>query len=224
MNILRSGNIKIKGNDNKPCCKIKPAVFYLFALFSYPFFFFLSCTSSLPSQTMEIPASEREISEEIYLKSNSSAAFRVRILKTSASLNDITVIPENFESVNEPFIIKNADPVTSIFTADINSDGYSELYIITVSAGSGSYSGIYAFASNKDKSVSPVYVKDFYEKGYRGHDRIFLKGNRLYRSFPLYKKDDKNCCPSGGTKTVQYRLIKGEASWILEVDESDISK
>jgi hypothetical protein len=219
MSILRSGNIKIKGNNRKPCCIIKPAVFYLFTLFSYAFFFLLSCTSSVHSQTIETPAAEREISGGIYLKTSSSTAFRVRILKTSASLNDIIVIPENFESVNEPFIVKNADPVNSVFTADIDSDGFSELYIITVSAGSGSYSGIYAFASNRDRSVSPVYVKDFYEKGYRGHSRIFLKENRLYRSFPVYNKDDKNCCPSGGTETVQYRLIKGEASWILEIAE-----
>ena len=169
----------------------------------------------------------RENTEELRLKTKTGKEFIVKTKSLSASLNDITVIPKGFENTKENFEVKDADPVVDVFTADLNSDGFDELYVVTRSAGSGGYATIYAWSSNNDKSVTPVYFRELPEKeqeevfkGYMGHDSVYVVKNRLIRKFPVYKDGDANCCPSGGIKVVKYALKQGEASWLLEVDEN----
>jgi len=164
--------------------------------------------------------------EEYRLKTKTGKEFHVIEYRKSASLSDLSVVPVGFEEVNDTMHIMDADPVSEVFTADINNDGFDELYIITRSAGSGSYATVYAYSSNRDKSVTPVYVnpptdqeyKKIFE-GYMGHDSVYVSENHFYRKFPVYRKGDDNCCPSGGTKVIEYVLKPGEASWLLEVKQ-----
>ncbi len=193
---------------------------------------FMACSNSgnKSRNTSETTEQKKELktenSEEFRLKTKTGKEFIVKTESKSASLNDISVTPVGFEISNEKMVIKDADPVTDVFTADLNKDGFDELYVITTAAGSGSYATIYAWSSNKDKSVTPVYIRELPEKeqseifkGYMGHDSIYVSGNRLCRKFPVYKDGDANCCPSGGTKVVKYALKQGEASWILEIEK-----
>jgi hypothetical protein len=45
-------------------------------------------------------------------------------------------------------------------------------------------------------------------------------GNALVRRFPVYRAGDTNAGPTGGIRQLQYRLVPGEAGWILELDRS----
>ncbi|NPA36774.1 MAG: hypothetical protein GXO47_07985 [Chlorobi bacterium] len=169
----------------------------------------------------------KETNEGMRLVTGTGKEFIVQVKSSGASMNDIFVIPKGFENTKDTFKLKDADPVENIFLADLNGDGYDELYVITVAAGSGSYATIYVWSSNKDKSVTPVYVRELPEKeqeevfkGYMGHDSVYVAGNCLYRKFPVYKEGDASCCPSGGTKTIKYALKKGEASWLLEIEKN----
>ena len=54
--------------------------------------------------------------------------------------------------------------------------------------------------------------------GYVGHDEFTVVENRLVRRFPIYTDGDTNAAASGGTRQLQYRLVPGEAGWLLEVD------
>ena len=170
---------------------------------------------------------EEDNVNEYRLKTKTGKGFLVKELKESASLGTIYVIPEGFMNTTDTFVIREADPVAEVFTADLNGDGFDELYVVTRSAGSGSYATVHAWSSNRDKSVTPVYVRELPEKekrevfkGYMGHDSVYVEDNRLVRKFPVYKNGDANCCPSGGTKVVKYALKQGEASWLLEIDEN----
>jgi hypothetical protein len=120
--------------------------------------------------------------------------------------------------------MEESDPFDYALVADINNDGFDELYIITRSAGSGSYAKIYGFASNKDKSVTPIYIPELSDddfvalfQGYMGHDKFYIEDNKLLRKYPVYEKEDSNSNPTGGDKIFQYKLKMGEASWILEI-------
>ena len=146
--------------------------------------------------------------------------------KSGSSLASITVTPLDFEFSKEPFHLKDIDPLTDSFVADLDRNGFEELYLITTSAGSGSYGMIYGYASNSDKSMTPIYLPeptevDFnpegYLNGYMGHDSIFLDQNKLMRKFPVYNEGDANCCPTGGFRVLNYKLVPGEAGWILEI-------
>ncbi len=108
--------------------------------------------------------------------------------------------------------------VTAAEVADLNADGFPELYIFTQSAGSGSYGNIFGYGSNKNKSVSEIFLPELKgadAKGYMGHDQFAIVELNIARRFPIYKPGDTNAVATGGTKQITYRLKPGEAGWVL---------
>ena len=159
-------------------------------------------------------------------KTKTGKTFIVSEEKTSASISNISVITEGFTEVNDTIYLEESDPISKVSTTDLNKDGFDEIFIITESAGSGSYATIYGFSSNRDKSVSSIIIPEISQSdlaegavfnGYMGHDSIYVSKNKLFRKFPIYKEGDENCCPSGGVKKIQYVLKPGENYWRLEV-------
>jgi len=193
-----------------------------------------SCNQKKTTETKEAP--KKEIKTEAIkhapeskshtkeFKTKSGKIFIIKEEKPSASISKITVTPKGFSEVNDALVMEDSDPFDYALVADVNSDGFDELYIITRGAGSGSYAKVYGFSSNKDKSVTPIYVPELSDndfasifKGYMGHDKFYVEGNKLLRKYPVYKKEDANNNPTGGDKILEYRLKQGEASWILEL-------
>lgn len=107
--------------------------------------------------------------------------------------------------------------------ADLDANGWPEVYVYVSSAGSGSYGSLVAYAVNNGKSATPIYLRPLTENdaataGYMGHDEFAALENRLVRRFPVYTDGDTNSAPTGGMRQVQYRLVPGEAGWLLEID------
>jgi len=107
--------------------------------------------------------------------------------------------------------------------ADLDANGWPEVYTYVSSAGSGSYGSLMAYAVNNGKSVSPIYLRPIADEpsianGYMGHDEFAVVENVLVQRFPVYRDGDTNAEPSGGTRQLQYRLVPGEAGWLLELD------
>lgn len=140
------------------------------------------------------------------------------------SLSDIAVTSTGFEhDLSEVFT--DRDPINSVHVADLDGNGFDEFYIVTVSSGSGSYGDVIGLASNRDKSLSLIYLPEVREgdetfSGYMGHDRFSIVDNRLVRSFPVYRPGDTNHNPTGGTRRLSYGLFAGEAGWLLRIIES----
>lgn len=141
------------------------------------------------------------------------------------SETNLTMIPVGFPNSKDSISLKNIDPVKEILVEDLDANGFDEIYVITQNAGSGSYGNVYAYASNNDLSMTTIYFPDITEQdlekdgafqGYMGHDSIYISNKMLYRKFPVYKPDDPNCCPTGGSNTIGYKLKAGEASWLLQ--------
>jgi len=139
------------------------------------------------------------------------------------SLSNIEISTTDFEH-NHPEIYENLDPISDVHIADLDSNGFDEIYIITTSAGSGNYGKVMGFASNKDKSISMINFPDIQKddemfEGYMGHDIFSIGDNKLIRTFPLYKQDDTNQNPTGGKRKLTYGLFPGEAMWQLKVEK-----
>lgn len=115
--------------------------------------------------------------------------------------------------------------VTQVEVADLDADGSPEIYVFYTGEGSGAYGGLLGFAVNARKSMSEIILPDLAEdteagRGYMGHDEFSIVENRLGRRFPVYRSGDSNSKPTGGTRVLYYTLVKGEAGWILKLDES----
>ena len=147
------------------------------------------------------------------------------ICPNSGSINQLEIIPAGLEIDNYAIEREIDGTVTGIQVADMNGDASPEIYIYVNSAGSGAYGELIAYAANNKKSLSEIYLPPLADdvenfNGYMGHDEFIVIGGYLIRRFPIYADCDTNNNPTGGTRQLQYKLIPGEASWILELDKS----
>jgi hypothetical protein len=171
---------------------------------------------------------------DIRTSSDASKEYRTRTGKTiivtethpvGRSLSTIRITTKGFEH-NYAETFEDRDPISDVFVADLDGNGFDEIYIITTSAGSGSYGTVLGFASNKDESLSMIHFPEIREgdenfEGYMGHDTFKIEGQKLVRIFPIYNKGDTNENPTGGSRKLVYGLYPGEAMWQLEVERSE---
>ncbi|RTQ52427.1 hypothetical protein EJV47_05280 [Hymenobacter gummosus] len=96
--------------------------------------------------------------------------------------------------------------------SNLNNDDFPELLVFVADAGSGSYGRLvgYEFLSRGRRPLSLPTLEGPAAEGYLGHDSFRVEGRRLIRSFPIYRPDDPNSTPSGGTRTIVYEMPKKE--------------
>lgn len=131
----------------------------------------------------------------------------------SASTNELSITSDDFK---EAISIKmETDPITAVLLADLDKNGYEELYVITSCVGSGGYGEVYAFISDMNVKVVQSSIPEISEdetkrgamfEGYMGHDTFYIKNSLLVREFPVYKEKDTNANPTGGIKKIFYTL------------------
>lgn len=95
---------------------------------------------------------------------------------------------------------------------NLNNDEYPELLVFVADAGSGSYGRLvgYEFMSRGRRPLTLPELQGAAAEGYLGHDAFRIDGRRIIRTFPIYRPDDPNSTPSGGTRTVVYEMPKKE--------------
>ena len=141
----------------------------------------------------------------------------------SGSINQLTIQSSGLELGNPALISEIDGSAYKSELADLDGNGWPELYIYVSSAGSGSYGSLVAYAVNGGKSISPIFLADLADnpeavKGYMGHDEFAVVENGLVRRYPVYEANDVNADPTGGTRQLQYKLQPGEAGWQLQLD------
>ncbi|MCB1857357.1 MAG: PliI family lysozyme inhibitor of I-type lysozyme [Gammaproteobacteria bacterium] len=139
------------------------------------------------------------------------------------SLNRLRIVPTGLEIDNSPIVRTIDGIVTGAEVADLNMDGSPEIYVYVTSAGSGSYGSLVAYSANRRKSLSDIYLPPVTQdkvasKGYMGHDEFAVGAGVLLHRFPIYNSADTNARPTGGTRQLQYKLVPGEAGWLLKLD------
>jgi len=146
--------------------------------------------------------------------------FKVASQNTS-SKNTVSIVPAGFKR-NVAIIQTSIDGVvTGAEAADLNNDGYPELYIYINTADKRAYGSLLAYASNKNLSLTSIYLPSLSEVdkktfSYSGHDEFSVVENRLMRRFPVASSND---VPR--YRQIQYRLSAGEAGWVLKPERAD---
>jgi len=138
-----------------------------------------------------------------------------------SSINQLTVQATGLVNSTEPFIQEIDGMAYGAELADLDANGWPEIYIYISSAGSGSYGSLVAYGVNNGLSMSPIYLPPLIDNaqasaGYQGHDEFGVVENRLVQRFPVYLPGDTNSQPTGGMHQVQYQLVAGEAGWVLK--------
>jgi len=136
------------------------------------------------------------------------------------SLSNISVAFAGNSASEKKFT--EVDPVSKVLVGDLDANGFDEVYVITTSAGSGSYGNVIGLASLSDKSLSPITVPVVEEKdmkaggqfeGYQGHDEFEIIENSLARRFPVK-------AANATTRGINYKLKAGEAGFLLYIKNS----
>ena len=147
-------------------------------------------------------------------------------LETSGegSIRQLSIQPKGLEIDKQNIIIEIDGEVVNAEIEDLNSDGFPEILIYTISAGSGSYGNVIGYSVNNGKSISQIYFPEISENkeasiGYMGHDEFAIMETCLARRFPVYKNGDTNNNPTGGTRQIEYKLKDGEASRLFVIDK-----
>ena len=128
-----------------------------------------SCGDS--SRKLTAPDIQAETEEAKDTSSDAAKEYKTKTGKTimileshpvGQSLSTIEISTKGFEH-NYLEIYEDIDPISDVILADLDVNGFDEIYIITSSAGSGSYKTVWGFASNKDKSLSMIHFPDIQE-------------------------------------------------------------
>ena len=149
---------------------------------------------------------------------------RFRVMSANdASVNTLHIVPAGLEIDNSPIVRTIDGTVTGAEVADLNVDGSPEIYVYVTSAGSGSHGSLVAYSVNRRKSLSEIFLPPVTQHktastGYMGHDEFAVGEGVLLHRFPVYRDTDTNAKPTGGIRQLQYKLVPGEAGWILKVD------
>ena len=141
------------------------------------------------------------------------------------SLRQLTITPHGLAGVNEVITKEIEGSVVGAEVADLNRDGFPEIYVYVASVGSGSYGSLVAYSSNSNKSMTAIYLPELSDDkknsvGYMGHDEFSVIESSLGRRFPVYNKEDSNANPTGGMRQLSYKLSAGEAGWVLKLVHS----
>lgn len=134
-----------------------------------------------------------------------------------SSIVNVRVVANGFPGDSLLFDFGEIDPVTELRTEDLDRDGFQELYIVTQSVGPERYGTIYGLYPDQDQSVTiisyegatPYTMKEAEPyAGYRGQDQFRFEKGLLTNVVPVYRTEDNDAQPTGGTRTITYELVK----------------
>ncbi len=171
------------------------------------------------------PLDKMQIDPTVFHKSLSLQNIGFFISSTGeGSIQQLTIEPYGLEIDNDKISMEIDGIITNAEIEDLNSDGYPEILIYTVSAGSGSYGNVIGYSVNNGKSISQISFPNIADnpnanKGYMGHDEFAIVETTLVQRFQIYNEGDTNANPTGNIRQIQYKLKDGEASRQFVIDK-----
>lgn len=143
---------------------------------------------------------------------------------TQASVDgrrELRISPQGLEIDNSAMTHPLSGDIARAEIGDLDRDGSPEIYVFVRSPGRGLPGELVAYAANRKKSLSAIYLPPVSEdpkiaEGYRGEDEFAVVENTLVQRFALYDSADASAGRTGKMREIQYRLEPGEAGWILQ--------
>jgi hypothetical protein len=143
----------------------------------------------------------------------------------TATGNTVKITPAGLKAVNKPISHAVNGLVIGAEVADLNVDQSPEIYIYVREPGPQARASLVAYSANNKKSLSEIYLAPLTDNkeasaGYNGHDEMTVIENTFARRYPIFGKDGDSSSRTGKTRQLQYKLVAGEAGWILKLDKT----
>lgn len=150
--------------------------------------------------------------------------FDVSSTNANANANEnnfVVITAKGIKNQSSPINTEVPGRVTGAEVADLNNDGYPEVYVYLNALDANRNGSVLAFASNKNLSLTPIFMPALSDspkmtKGYQGQDEFAVVENKLMRRFPIGAKTNPQ-----HYRQIQYRLVAGEAGWVLKPERVD---
>jgi hypothetical protein len=168
-----------------------------------------------------MPVSE-PVTREFVTKTGKKWFVHQTPLNDPAYIN-VSVESRGFANDQAPLDLGEIDPVIQVRLADLDKDGFEELYLVTQAPGQEAYGTVYGFYSDSDRDVllisyegaSPYTMKERGPfEGYQGADAFLFNENSLVNSFPVTLPEST----TAQVRKVYYKLVKEEGAIILRPD------
>jgi hypothetical protein len=149
-------------------------------------------------------------------------SFHVTSVSTATG-HSVVIQPSGLTIDNSQVVWPAPGTIVRAEVADINADGSPEIYVYTVEPGDDRRAALIAFSANNKKSLSQIALPALEDdpenaKGYRGGDEFAVVEGIVARRFPIFPEDKTRAEPTGKMRQIQYKLVPGEASWMLKID------
>lgn len=132
----------------------------------------------------------------------------------SGASGELTVKAHRGALLLTNFRVRVNGAVVNAEVADLDNNRLPELYVYSISTGSGSFGHVYAwqFLPERKATIVPVNWRLLTDEGYMGHDSLWVGRDVLCRRYPVFQSGNGNSEPTGGVRVVRYRLKSiGEA-------------
>lgn len=143
--------------------------------------------------------------------------YKVTCRNKEVQSNQLSVRPLGFESpANESMNMPIRGRISAVMVDDLNSDGLADLVLFLYTDSAAIHGTAYAMLSDGTKSILPCGLPDpaldgKINAGYKGHDTFSMLEGTVLQRFPIFKPGDTDNHPTGGTRTIQYTITKGES-------------
>jgi hypothetical protein len=161
---------------------------------------------------------------EYFLKNGKS--FTILQSWESDFLVDVRIFGKGFSGSRDTIFFEEIEIIDTVIIADINNDGYEEMYVFTRGFLPGAYDHVFGVTSDKDISYKEIYFydlkpSDFSEyavfNGYQGQDVYTLENNTIKRTFPVYNAGDFYNNPSRGYRTLHYTIERTDSGFYYKI-------
>lgn len=136
----------------------------------------------------------------------------------------LTITPSGLKATNEPVTHEIDGTVVRAEVADIDVNTDPEIYVYTVSSSDDKRGGVIAYAVNRKKSMSQIFVPSIAEDtkhnaGYVGGDESAVVEGSFVTRFKIHEGTGAEARDTGKWRQIQYKLKPGEAGWKMVVDQ-----
>lgn len=132
----------------------------------------------------------------------------------SCSLGYYTLSITTPDKKQQALTVERDGTIMAVWVEPLNHSKRPSIIIWTQSAGSGASGKLDVYSADKNNkfALKKLAPTDKLVAGYMEHENYTVKNGTIYLSFPIYKKTDPNCCPTGGQAKFKYDFQNNQ--WI----------